>query len=265
MDSGEVAACLQATLSNGKSTRQIGVAIGTGVFTLVALLVGLFHNGLVNSPSPAQYRWFDILYLFQSAAASGMLHLNYPTVYTNFSLNFAWAMGLFHSGDMQRTIDEMREKTGGHVQSNTGNVTIPINQESSPYNARSLVTLIERADLRTTVIEDDNTESNSGVSVYSTALRIPYRNALDTIFFFYLALIAIAIAFHVLLFLVVWFCDRRRSGNNWARRLRQTWWGFCAGNALRLVSLNAKDMLTVAVSDRLPTPVDLWLLPIPRW
>ena len=133
VEDGEVAACLQATLANGKTVRLKAVQIASGVFTLVALLIGLLHSTL-DSPSPAQYRWLDVLLLFQTAAAAGMLHLNYPLVFSNFAQNFAWSFGLFHSTHMQNSINSMRNKTGGHMDGNAYSDVQYINRKLSPYN-----------------------------------------------------------------------------------------------------------------------------------
>ncbi|WWC91723.1 uncharacterized protein L201_006670 [Kwoniella dendrophila CBS 6074] len=263
-DTGEVAACLQATLSNGWSTRQTAVSWATGIFTLVALLIGLIHTGLTNSPSPAQYRWFDILFIFQAAAASGLMHLNYPLAYSAFTQNFHWAIGLFKSGKIQNSINKMRSKTGGHLDGNSYSDVQYINRKFSPYNvyatsinevmkskssfqsflAESAIPSNEltihqtkRATIASALSQNATSEVSSGLPVYTNTLNIPTANAFDTVFFFFLAFIAIAIAFHVLLFGIVWILERSSRGKReigWAGRLRRTWWSFCAGNALRI-------------------------------
>jgi len=265
--SGEVAACLQATLSNGHSTQQKAVAWATGMFTLVALLIGLIHTGLVNSPSPAQYRWFDILYLFQTAAVTGLLHLNYPLVYSNFTQNFAWAIGILYSSKMQSTINKMRAKTGGHLTGQAYSDVQYINRKLSPYNdfininsfasqaefgsylselssgtARdvSMVgrTLGSRGMISSTIDQNMTSKLSTGLPEYSNILNIPEANAYSTVFFWFLAFIAIAIAYHVFLFIVVWIADRAaaRERSVWGSRLRRMWWDMCMGNALYLVS-----------------------------
>ncbi|WWD03639.1 hypothetical protein V865_001694 [Kwoniella europaea PYCC6329] len=265
-ETGEVAACLQATLSNGWSVRQTAVSWATGMFTLVALLVGLFHTGAVNSPSPAQYRWFDILYLFQSAAASGLMHLNYPLAYSAFTQNFHWAIGLFKSSHIQNSINTMRSKTGGHLDSNAYSDVQYINRKFSPYNVYASMNevmsskstfqtfladnaiipqdsnvnnleLHKRARIASALAQNATSELSSGLPVYTNTLSIPTANAFTTVFFFFLAFIAIAIVFHVLLFGVLFLVERSSRGKReigWAGRLRRMWWGFCAGNALRL-------------------------------
>ncbi|WVR07678.1 hypothetical protein IAU60_004720 [Kwoniella sp. DSM 27419] len=257
--SDEVAACLQATLSNGWSTKQTAVAWATGAFTLVALLVGLWHTAAVNSPSPAQYRWFDILFIFQAAAASGLLHLNYPLAYSAFTQNFHWALGLFESSHVQNSINKMRSKTGGHLTGDAYGQVQYINRKLSPYNVlaslnevtaneasfRSFLAdasvpstqVIKRAAIESGTTQDAVSDVASGLPVYTNTLLIPEANAYDTVFFFFLAFIAIAIAFHVLLFAVIFIAEKVGRGKRdafWATRLRRMWWDFCMGNALRL-------------------------------
>lgn len=256
----EVAACIQATLSNGKTTRFKSIAIATGIFTLVALLVGLFHS-MINSPSPAQYRWFDILYLYQTAVATGLLHLNYPLVFTNFVQNFAWSFALFHSDSMQNSINNMREKTGGSLSGMAYDEVQYINRRLSPYNYGSstsafnfntitspaqlsnlfavspkINTLAARATIPSALFSNDTSTIETGIPVYVNTQEIPPANAFTTIFFFFLAFIGIALVFHALLFIVVLIADRAGKRANWATRLRRMWWDFCMGNALRVVS-----------------------------
>ncbi|OCF38950.1 integral membrane protein [Kwoniella heveanensis CBS 569] len=265
---GEVAACLQATLSNGWSTRQTAVSWATAMFTLAALLVGLLHTGAVNSPSPAQYRWFDILFIFQAAAATGLMHLNYPLAYSAFTQNFHWALGLFRSSAVQSSINKMRSKTGGDMDSTAYPDVQYINRKFSPYNvytslnevtaskaafqnflaentisarsnsaAESIPHLMKRAKITSALAQNATSELSSGLPVYSNTLSISEANAFDTVFFFFLAFVAIAIAFHILLFGVLFVAEKAGRGKRdtfWATRLRRMWWDFCMGNALRV-------------------------------
>lgn len=265
--SGEVAACLQATLSNGLTTELKSVKIATAIFTLVALLVGLFHAAILVSPSPAQYRWFDILYLYQTAACTGLFHLNYPLVHSHFVQNFAWALSMFHSTSMQNSINSMRSKTGGNMTGEAYPDVQYINRKLSPYNVmtvdlnqydsspsvfNSLMAtmprpdtdalfergLVSRATLPSALASNLTTSLDTGIPAYTNTNSIPEANIYTTVFFFFLAFIGIAIAFHVLLFPIVAIFDRRsRRGHKgaWAIRLRKNWWEFCAGNALRVV------------------------------
>lgn len=242
---GSVAACLQTTLSNGLTVKHKGVAIASGVFTLVALLVGLIHTAAVNSPSPAQYRWFDALYLFQTAMATGLLHLNYPLVFMSFTSNFAWAFSLFHSTKMQNSIDSMRDRTGGSLTGMTYDSIDYIDRKLSPYNEYLRGNSVSAADFFKrstaipfpTVIQSNVTGIQTGLPVFVNEQNIAPANCLTTIFFFFLAFIGIAFVFHILLWLLAFVWSRgasHRGHDSWAIRLRRMWWEFCGGNALRI-------------------------------
>ncbi|WVO14248.1 hypothetical protein L204_101880 [Cryptococcus depauperatus] len=261
-ENNAVAACLQATLSNGKSTYQPAVVWVTAMFTLIAFLVALWHTGSTTSPSPIQYRWFDILFVFQAAAATGLLHLNYPLIYSNFVQNFHWALGLFYSSNMQSSINRMRAKTGGTMDSNAYSEVQYINRKLSPYNVytsindiasssdslktffkehalseSSLAHVHKRAVLSSALPQNATTDLNTGLPVYTNTLNIPEANAYDTIWFIFLALIAIFIAFHAILYAMITMLEKLdRDGPRlyWAKRLRGIWWPFCIGNGLRL-------------------------------
>ncbi|ORY33393.1 hypothetical protein BCR39DRAFT_463489 [Naematelia encephala] len=249
--SGEIAACLQATLSNGKSTQHKSIAYCTAFFALLALLVGVFHTAAADSPSPAQYRWFDVLYLYQTAVATGLLHLNYPLAFSNFVNNFAWAFALFPSAKMQSSINKMRFKTGGHLDGTAYGDVQYINRKLSPYNNLIVLentaasfnehiaraesySLFSRATIPSTVDQNATTALSTGLPVYVNTNGIPEANALTTTFLFFLAFCALTIVFHVLLYAVAYVFDRGGRRTLWATRLRQMWWQFCGGNALRL-------------------------------
>lgn len=146
VNSGEQIACLQASLANGWSTRQPGVLWGTSMFALAAVALAWLHTawnysrldpltltegdrgvpgptevelvagGLVTgNSSPAQWRVVDIVFLFQSMAACGLMDIDYPSVFAAFVLNFRWSLGLFTTPSVQRSINSARAKTGGSM------------------------------------------------------------------------------------------------------------------------------------------------------
>jgi hypothetical protein len=116
--------CLTSNIQNGKSTDQPAVSFATVGIAGAALIVSGIasisslsgassagaNTGSAHSPS-----FTDIMQWFQFIAVSGMYNVNYPTVYRNFAKNFAWSTGLVSWGDMQRSIDTFRSKTGGNL------------------------------------------------------------------------------------------------------------------------------------------------------
>lgn len=258
----ETAACLQATLSNGWSTKYKGVMIGTGMLTLAAVVAMLVHSLFLNSPSPVIYRWFDILFLYQSTAASGLLHLNYPLAYSNFVQNFRWSLGLFFSESMQRSISKMRNKTGGHMDDTAYSSSQYINRKLSPYNILAAVNITDpvstpekfkifmaehsadyalkhakRVQIPSTVSQNAANDLTTGIPVYVNTAGIPQANAYDTIFFFLLAVIAMVLALHAVLglFTLILKCaTSNRKGHSWSDRFQRSWFDQLMANLLRV-------------------------------
>jgi hypothetical protein len=280
--SGEEIACLQASLSNGWSTRQPGVLWGTSMFALAAVLLAWVHTawnycrldpltltagdraavgpteaeliagGLITgTSSPAQWRAVDVVYLFQSMAALGLLTIDYPNVFAAFVLNFRWALGLFLTPSVQRTINSARAQTGGKMSSTAYPEIAFINKKTgyhsgiggsasssqSPllaayvlptYNRltdflgstlpastaeleSSAAALGRRAPIDSATTTSAAAEIENGIPVYAESLGIPTANAFMTVFFTWLMLLAVFLAVHALGFLLVWAADTIRT------------------------------------------------------
>jgi hypothetical protein len=267
---GETAACLQTTLSNGLTTRLLAVKWASAGLVIAAILVGLFHSTLRWSPSPAVYRWYDVLYLFQATASSALLEINYPSVYTNFALNFPWALGLFPSTGIQDAVTDLRNSTGGKLPTMAFSAIDYINRKSSPYNEAialnsffslnstaadfhsfaaltspvdhlaAATSLARRAEIPTVSQQDTISTVTNGIPVYVNSVGIPTASAFDSIFIIYLISIAVVLAAHVVWGLIVFLADRFRSpenrGTGWVGHQRRGFWSFFAGNMMRVVS-----------------------------
>ncbi len=108
-----VVGCVQATLSNGKTTFQPAAKWAVlGVFAL-AVVSSVLHTSLASSLGAAQWRVVDVLTTIQHIPMSALLSLNYPQVFTEFARNFAWSIGLINISAIQDSILSTREKTGG--------------------------------------------------------------------------------------------------------------------------------------------------------
>ncbi|EST07023.1 TRP-like family [Kalmanozyma brasiliensis GHG001] len=108
-----VVGCVQATLSNGKTTYQPAAKYAVlGVF-LLAVISSLLHTSLAASLGAAQWRVVDVFTTIQHIPMSALLSLNYPQVFLEFARNFAWSVGLIDIPAVQRSILSTREKTGG--------------------------------------------------------------------------------------------------------------------------------------------------------
>ncbi|KZT11047.1 TRP-domain-containing protein [Laetiporus sulphureus 93-53] len=218
---GDVKACLQATLANGWSTHQYAVEWTTAAIALLALASALLKSVFSNILALAPIRFLDLLYLYQTIASSALLGLNYPTIYTSFALNFSWVLGLFaqsSTSSMQNSINRMRSLTGGDdSDASSGGSTAYVNRRLSPYNtdivfqaskslvakARSLPTidlfnstarsLLTRAtlnsakrsvqdDIAVVTSEDGADVLQAGIPIYVNDIGIATADAFMTIF-----------------------------------------------------------------------------------
>lgn len=204
---GDVKACVQATLSNGWTTHEPGVEWATGAVAFLALASALWQSRKPDSVAP--YRLLDIMYLFQAIAASGLLNLNYPIVYRSFTFNFRWALGFFPGPSFQTAFNDMRNHTGGHLDDATGNALALSNRKSSPYNALANTSAVRIASFAEGAIfslsEDvpDRPHFNNalvlaaadvqtvtsantikqGIPIWLTTIGIPAENAFLNVFF----------------------------------------------------------------------------------
>ncbi|OBZ68112.1 putative flavin carrier protein 3 [Grifola frondosa] len=230
---GDVKACVQSTLSNGWSAHQYAVEWTTASMALVALASAIWHSIVGGPLALAPIRLLDILYLFQTIAVSGLLSLNYPSVYRAYALNFAWAIGLFSAvptSPIQESINRMRHMTGGDLANATSGGAVPlVNRKLSPYNdvsylvpqsllneaaalprinfvnlaavagnssaavARSTSELLVGGNVATVTQESDNV-LQAGVPIFTNFIGIATANAFMTIFLITLILLAIVLA-----------------------------------------------------------------------
>ncbi|KAG6372342.1 hypothetical protein JVT61DRAFT_7782 [Boletus reticuloceps] len=254
VNTGQLKACVQATLSNGWSAHQVAVEWATGALGLLALLSAIWHSRSPDALAP--YRLFDLLYLFQWAASIALLDLNYSSVYVAFATNFSWALGLFPASTtspIQLSINNMRHLTGGNMaDASSGSAVALVNRQLSPYNAVAALptsyqttnlareTLVTLGNLTTpgliprnfpsSVQELDNagtvqlvtaTSGNvlqAGVPIYVEYVGIATANAFMTIFLVALMLLAILTASLALGYGIVVLAGRRTKYTDLLRR-----------------------------------------------
>lgn len=205
INTGEVKACVQTTLSNGWSTRQPAVSWTTGAIAVAALLYALFWTFRPNPRKVAFRRLLDIIYLYQFIAFTGLLNLNYPLTYISYTLNFAWSLGLFaDTTHIQNSIDSLRNKTGGHVDG-AANPIGSTNRALSPYNIKRDAPFgaVSFAANSAPTVTNPATVSSAkdallaGIATYTNYLKIAQENAFLSIFFTFLIILALGFAFIV--------------------------------------------------------------------
>ena len=214
---GDIKACIQATLSNGWSTRQLAVAWVTGGIALATLLAAICFPFATDGAFLS--RILDLLHLCQFIATTSFLGLNYPSLYRAYTLNFAWSIGLFSPfPTLQHSIDRMRQLTHGKLAYSTSAAAVGfVNRRLSPYNddgsgatvlspaqgsIASFITvsrsrLFGRAADATGVQTVTPTSQNvlqAGIPIYVNSINIPTANAFMTLFLCVLLLLACGLA-----------------------------------------------------------------------
>lgn len=132
---GTVKACVQLTVSNGRSAHQSAVEWTTGGVALAVLLIAIWQSTLYPQ-GILPFRFLELMTLYQTIASSSFFNLNYPSVYRAFTLNFSWAMGLISGSSIQNSINRMRHLTGGNLADAIGGSAVGlVNRKLSPYNS----------------------------------------------------------------------------------------------------------------------------------
>ena len=81
---------------------------------MLTSLSALSSAGTVGGHPPS-LGFTTVFSWFQSMAMNGMHSVNYPPVYRSFAQNFAFSGGLIPWNQMQTTIDNFRNVTGGNL------------------------------------------------------------------------------------------------------------------------------------------------------
>lgn len=107
-----------------------GLALGAALLSLLWFLVGTLiwpatAAGTLLAASPSLSHWaslarrkerlFFLMSFLQFVATTGLLSLDYPIIYESFTANFAWALGLIRIDEVQTSIDNLRNGTGGNL------------------------------------------------------------------------------------------------------------------------------------------------------
>ena len=239
---GSDIACIESTVSNGKTLQTTAVPIvaaaicgGALVVSGISALLSGGHPGS-GSPSPT---FFETVTWFQGVAMNGMLSVDYPGVYRSFAANFGFSTGLIPWDAMETSIDSFRAKTGGNLTDDSvqylQNSTL-VFQSDTNVTKRGLdfINLVARA-ISTSENGATSGSSNSsngksvnlvsGIEGYVEQLAIPQANTFMTVLLIF-AIVIGAIIVGILLFKVILeavaICGKlHKSLNNFRKRY---WW-----------------------------------------
>ncbi|PQE20882.1 transient receptor potential ion channel protein [Rutstroemia sp. NJR-2017a BBW] len=228
VDTGSDVACVEAQVTNGKTTEIPAVSYVAAAVAGAAAVVGGFSAlaGAAHGSSGAASSspsFTETMTWFQGMALNGMMSVNYPPVYRQFSKNFAFSTGLVPWTAMQTSIDNFRAATGGNLTNDSvqylHNVTLVFADGSTEklskrsfsgfydaiLTARDVVTSVNS----TSGTSENTTEPTStfqeevaGIKAYVEELSVPQANTFMTVLLIVACVIA-AIAVGVLAFKVL--------------------------------------------------------------
>ncbi|KAJ5101487.1 hypothetical protein NUU61_003709 [Penicillium alfredii] len=252
---GNDIACVESQLSNGKSANVKAVTyISAGIAAAALALSGLSAlatAGQTGAPSSSP-SFGDVMGWFHTMATNGMLSVSYPPVYRSFSRNFAWSTGLIPWADMQKSIDNFRQSTGGNLTDNSYESLHQASQSSSGSSAtkRGLNMMFQVADLLPRSVDtssdasvssgssDNDSGSHkfvSGVEELSKELMIPSADIFMTVLLIFAIVIAVVVV-GILLFKVI--LEAWALYGNFPKKLtnfRKDYWGLMARTITNMI------------------------------
>ncbi|KAF3762384.1 putative Flc2 FAD transporter, partial [Cryphonectria parasitica EP155] len=233
LDTGDDVGCISSQISNGKTTAISAVSYTAAAVAGVALVMSGFtaaSSALAGGgastgagPSPS---FIEVMTWFQGMAMNGMSSVGLPSVYRQFSKNFAFSVGLINFEKMQLAIDDFRQATGGNTTDDSvqylQNATLVFSDGSMEtlgsdskvkramaefYNfvAREITTSVDTNDTTTTNTTTSSnstssvTETVNGIKAYVEDLSIPNANTFMTV----LLIVACVMAAIILVILLI--------------------------------------------------------------
>ncbi|KAG9249040.1 hypothetical protein BJ878DRAFT_451279 [Calycina marina] len=108
-------ACVQASLSNGKTVDQKGVGWSTAVIAGLALVASAVTSGLGHSNTAAHVaaNALSLFGYFQAQAMIGLTAVTMPPIVKAWTQNFDWSMGIIEVDFMQTAATWYQKSTGG--------------------------------------------------------------------------------------------------------------------------------------------------------
>ena len=219
---GQEVACVQSSVSNGKTTdvpavSYVAAAIAAGA--LAVSLVGAAASGAHPGSTSSSPGFMEVMWWFQGMAMNGMHSVNYPGVYRSFAKNFAFSTGLVSWGGLQTSIDTFRQHTGGNLTNNSydflKNATLVYpdgtTTTTSSGIAKRALSLVVRQITTSVNGTGDAGSGNStskeshlvkGVQGYVEQLTIPQANTFMTVLLIF-AIVILTVVVGILLFKVI--------------------------------------------------------------
>jgi hypothetical protein len=221
-DDGQEVACIQSSVTNGKTVEVPAVSYVAAAIAAAALGLSLVSAAMSAGHPGASHTspgFTEVMFWFQGMAMNGMHSVSYPTIYRSFTKNFAFSTGLIPWSGLQNSIDSFRSHTGGNLtQDNYGylkNSTLVFSDGSASSTTtdvarrgllllRDIVTNVNGSSSGNTTTTGSSKESHlvSGIQAYVEQLTIPQANTFMTVLLIFAIVVAVIVV-GILLFKVI--------------------------------------------------------------
>ncbi|KAL4935356.1 hypothetical protein BDV06DRAFT_130849 [Aspergillus oleicola] len=195
----ESVACLEASLSNGKTVYQKGVGWTTAVIAGLGLTASAITSGLGHSNTAAHVaaNAMSLFSFYQSQAMIGMTSIHMPPIVESWTQNFQWSMGIIRVGFLQDICTWYQRSTGGTaatILSELSTVSVEVLKKRS-YDAvelvgRSLGSLAKRDGAEGEKVTSESKEVR-GIERVGFIAGIEETNIFLTGFIFFVVFVAI--------------------------------------------------------------------------
>ena len=220
---GEEVACIQSSVSNGKTVEVPAVSYVAAAIAAAALALSLASAGMAGGHPGATHSspgFSEVMFWFQGMAMNGMHSVPYPTIYRSFTKNFAFSTGLIPWSGLQTSIDTFRKSTGGNMTQDNyqylQNTTLVFSDGSASSTTtnvakrglslflRDVVTNVNGSSSGNSTSSGSSKESHlvDGIQAYVEQLTIPQANTFMTVLLIFAVVVA-AIVVGILLFKVI--------------------------------------------------------------
>ncbi|KAI5782581.1 DUF907 domain protein [Geopyxis carbonaria] len=267
-NTGQLVACVEAPLSNGKSVDQPAVGWVTAVVAGAALVASAIVSGMGHSSTAAHVaaNALSLFSYFQSQAMIAMIAVPLPPLVASWTQNYDWAIGIIRIEFMQKILHWYIQATGGtpeNIFKKQSDVSVQIAKrslEENPYlmtraahygfsenPAAPVVTgLVKRA--AALAKRSNNGSVLSGSLIRVTGIeRMSYKAKIESTNFFMTGL-AFFVAFLVLVALFIslfkWvfdlFANKMKPGS--FRDFRNKWLVVLKGIMYRVIMIGFPQM-----------------------
>lgn len=208
LDDGSEAGCIQSQISNGKTTAVSGVSYAAAGIAGVALVMSgltaassaLAGGGAASTGAGPSPSFMEVMSWFQGMTMNGMSSVALPSVYRQYTKNFAFSVGLVPFKAMQISIDNFRAATGGNTTYDgvtyLENATLVFQDGSistlsdkvkramldfSDMAVREITTSVDTSSTSSDDDESGVTVAVQGIKAYVEELSIPDANTFMTV------------------------------------------------------------------------------------